>query len=208
MKNKANKNVIFDWSGTLSDNFDSFYFVVKEFCKYYNKEIPTKNKVKEIFTIPYMNFWNKLFPSLTFHEQNRLYEKFIHQAPDAKIINGVKDAITLIRRRGYDVYIVSSDPRSKIMHEIDIAGLNKVICEVRCNIHDKSNELMRLVTKCNMNTELSYYVGDSAGDIESGKKANLKTIGVTWGFNTKKKIEAEAPDYIIDNVNEILDILS
>ena len=43
-----------------------------------------------------------------------------------------------------------------------------------------------------------YFVGDEVRDIEAGKKAGIKTIAVSWGYNTKDALAKEQPDYIID----------
>ena len=52
-----------------------------------------------------------------------------------------------------------------------------------------------------------YLITDTAGDISETVGINLKTIGVTWGFHSKKiLIEAKA-DYVVDNYRQILLIL-
>ena len=40
--------------------------------------------------------------------------------------------------------------------------------------------------------------------IKTGKNANLKTIAVTWGFRSREILEAENPDFIADNAEEML----
>jgi phosphonatase-like hydrolase len=52
-------------------------------------------------------------------------------------------------------------------------------------------------------------VGDSKIDIEEGKNANcLYNIGVTTGAQTKLQIAESNPDYIIDDLNDLLTILN
>jgi pyrophosphatase PpaX len=45
-------------------------------------------------------------------------------------------------------------------------------------------------------------IGDTAPDIEAGKNAGVKTIGVTYGFYGRKVTECN-PDYVINNFSEI-----
>ncbi len=52
----------------------------------------------------------------------------------------------------------------------------------------------------------TYIIGDTGLDILAGKNAGIKTIFVSRDHN-KKYILKENPDYIIENLNEICDIL-
>jgi phosphonatase-like hydrolase len=48
-------------------------------------------------------------------------------------------------------------------------------------------------------------VGDSIIDIEEGKNAGCRySIGITSGAHTRKQLESASPDYILDNLRELL----
>jgi len=46
-------------------------------------------------------------------------------------------------------------------------------------------------------------VGDSIVDIKAGKAAKTKTIAVLTGLYSKKELEKEKPDLIIENINQL-----
>ena len=51
-------------------------------------------------------------------------------------------------------------------------------------------------------------VGDSRIDIEEGKNANcLYSIGITTGAHTKEQLQNASPDFIIDDLTALFDIL-
>ena len=52
-----------------------------------------------------------------------------------------------------------------------------------------------------------YFVGDEVRDIDAGKKTGIKTIAVSWGYNTKDALAKEHPDYLIDSPLELKDIV-
>ncbi|MEB3145344.1 MAG: HAD hydrolase-like protein, partial [Cylindrospermopsis raciborskii 1523720] len=52
------------------------------------------------------------------------------------------------------------------------------------------------------------YVGDETRDIEAAKKANLKVIAVTWGFNSPEALTRENPDFLIDHPRELLEAIN
>ena len=51
------------------------------------------------------------------------------------------------------------------------------------------------------------YVGDSDVDVITAKNAGVTSVGVTWGFRSRKLLEAQGADYIIDSPMELLDLL-
>ncbi|MBX2875118.1 MAG: HAD-IA family hydrolase [Saprospiraceae bacterium] len=56
--------------------------------------------------------------------------------------------------------------------------------------------------------EQSIKIGDSAIDIDEGRSAGVKwAIGVTTGAQTRQLIEKASPDYILDDMLELLPIL-
>jgi len=47
-------------------------------------------------------------------------------------------------------------------------------------------------------------VGDGDTDMEAGKRAGIITCGVTYGLGDRDKLLAAQPDFIIDNLSELL----
>lgn len=112
-----NKAFIFDRSGTLSDNFHSFCQVCDLIFKTLGKKPISSEEIRLHFTLPYMKFWNLYFPNLSKEKQCILYEKYIHQVDEAKIYRGVDGIIKLLHEKGWKVFILSSDPVSKLIPE-------------------------------------------------------------------------------------------
>jgi len=50
----------------------------------------------------------------------------------------------------------------------------------------------------------SAMIGDAISDIRQGKIARVKTVAVTWGFQSRELLRAESPDHIIDTPEELL----
>jgi phosphoglycolate phosphatase len=47
------------------------------------------------------------------------------------------------------------------------------------------------------------YIGDSNVDMQTGINAEVKTIGVTWGFRSREELEAYSPWKIADHPLQI-----
>jgi len=50
-------------------------------------------------------------------------------------------------------------------------------------------------------------IGDTLFDIEGGKENGLSTIAVTYGFGEKEDLENAGPDYLVENVEELYEVL-
>ena len=51
------------------------------------------------------------------------------------------------------------------------------------------------------------YVGNSAVDVETARRACVESVAVTWGFRSEHELRAANPDHIIDDPAEILSLI-
>jgi len=51
------------------------------------------------------------------------------------------------------------------------------------------------------------FVGDSGVDIETARAAEMRAIGVTWGFRPRAELEAAGADVIVDRPAELLEVI-
>ncbi len=198
-----NKVFIFDWSGTLMNNFDNFYRVNRRIFEDFGKEPLSVEEVRKNFTIPYMKFWNRYLPELTKEEQDKRYEKYMREEPEPVVYGGAVPVILDLKEKGHKLFVVSSDYASKIFPEIDSAGLNNVFEDVISGVHDKIEALQKIVKNFSLNVKSTYYVGDLIGDVEMGKAAGLITVGAGWGFQDRDVLAAAKPDYLLDDIQEL-----
>ena len=202
------KAFIFDWSGTLSNNFHCFASVCSLIFRKLGREPITEKEIRPSFTLPYMKFWNKYFPDLSREEQCRLYEKYIHQVDEPELYDDVKETIEFLKSLGWQIFILSSDPASKLIPEIEKSGLSTIIEKVVGDVHEKDEIILSFIKNYNLDNKLTYYVGDTSGDVEAGKSAKVKTIGISWGFQDKSILSASNPDFLIDHIADIRRIIS
>ncbi len=200
------KAFIFDWSGTLSNNFDCVYKCIALMFQDLGREPLTEQEFKVTFTTPYMRFWAKYFPALTKEYQNQLYNKHIHEVGEPELYSGAKEIINYLFIRGYKLFIVSSDPLTKLLPEVEKSGMSSLFTEVIGDVHEKKHAIALLIEKFSLDKNATYYIGDTDGDIEAGKIVNIKTIAISWGFQAKEVLAKSIPDYLIDDLKEIENI--
>lgn len=64
--------------------------------------------------------------------------------------------------------------------------------------------LIEVLKEARVEPHEAVVVGDSAIDIETGRGAQVKTIAVTYGFAKLEEIEKSKPDFILNNLKELI----
>jgi len=201
------KTLIFDWSGTLSDNMTNFHQVYELMAKELKGKSLTLEEIRKTFTLPYMKFWNIYFPDLTKERQDILYQRFIHEVDNAKPYPTTYETIKHLHDKGHKIFIVSSDPSSKLIPETKEYEIFEYITETFCNAYNKEQEIKYILDKYNLDKNNTIYIGDTSGDIEAGKIAGTKTIGISWGFQSRDILAKSNPDFLINDIAEIKNII-
>jgi phosphoglycolate phosphatase len=51
-----------------------------------------------------------------------------------------------------------------------------------------------------------YYIGDTIGDIDEGRKAEVSTVAVTWGWHDLSLLATNKPDYLIKAPSDLISL--
>ncbi len=201
------KNVIFDWSGTLNNDVDSYVDIVNEVFRMmkYDK-VMTKEEIRREFTIPYMIFWNKYFPDLTKEDQDDMFRKVIH-LKRCELYPGVKEFLFELKEKGIKIFVVSSDLKRTLIPEATKDGVKDIFVEIFAHVYLKGPKIKEVVENYNLNPEETLYVGDTSGDIDAGKEAGVKTMAVNWGIQCEEKLKEAEPDYFFERVMDVRNLL-
>lgn len=68
----------------------------------------------------------------------------------------------------------------------------------------------KLITRClerrHFNPNQTVYVGDEVRDIDAARFAGVRSVSVTWGFNSRAALAAAQPAWLIDEPTRLLAI--
>jgi len=208
--------VLFDFDGTIMDtNTVILQSWQHTFRTVEGKERP-EQEIIETFGEPLYVTMEKLLPQISAEEGAEIYRSY-HYDKFTELIEvfpGILRLLEELKARGYKTGIVTS--RLRRTTEM---GLNKYDMEqyfdaiVTCDDTDKHKPdpepvniaLERLGAK----PEEAIMVGDSMFDILCAKNAGVKAALVSWALavSDEEKSGENAPDYIIEKAEDLLDIL-
>ena len=197
------KYIVFDFDGTLADTFDVIKNIaMNEYSEYdidleLFKEEGAKGMIKKV-NIPR---WK--IPKMIINVTSKL-----RNSKDIKLFPGIV-ALLHTLKKDYKIGILSSNSKEIIndtLKEYDIENLFEFIYS-ESSLFGKHTVLKRMCSKHNIDPLEVMYVGDEDRDIVAAKKAKIKTIAVSWGFNSMEKLSKENPDYLVDSPMQILEVL-
>jgi phosphoglycolate phosphatase len=199
-------NIIFDWSGTISDDWLPVYKTCMHIFEEYDIKIISKEEFQKEFTLPYMNFWNKYLINPNKDELDIKFREQLIKEDSPSIYPGVHKTIKKLYSIGCKMLVFSSVPNVILLKEAKKYNLINFFIETYGSIHDKTASIKKIMKDNNFNPKQTLYLGDMTHDIEAGKKAGVKTIAITWGYESEAKLKQAIPDYIIKTMPELMNL--
>lgn len=204
------KNIIFDWSGVVRDTVTNQMWIVNHiFKKYGVKEISTE-EFRENWTQPPALFYQKYLPEgYDEAERSKLFQK-LQLEKDCPLATSFPEVVELIKKckqKGYFLTVVSSDFPETLLPEVKAYGLENVFSEIITDANDKLPPTQKIIKEHDLNLDNTYFVGDSNHEIDVAKETGIKSVAVTWGFTSEKKLRAHNPDYIAHDSVELGEII-
>ena len=201
--------LLFDWDGTL---VDSALLGLAAFRKTF-AELGIEFS-DEIYEAAYSPNWYSIYQALglpqpQWQRADSLWMKHYGLQP-AEPVRHAKETISELHQRGYCLGVVSSGTESRVLREIEHAGLSGKFQVVVCNEHIVQKKphpegLEIALQKLGCAKDECGYVGDAPEDIEMGKRAKVLTIGVKSSYPTSVRLMAADPDIYIGSVEQLLD---
>ena len=111
-------------------------------------------------------------------------------------------------KKKHCLIVISSNDTPTIQEALRLYGFEDIFQEILGSdfMLSKKNKILYAIKKYSVMPEDIYYIGDTIGDIQEGKQAGVKTIGVTWGWHDKAKMATSGPDHLFDDPQELLQL--
>jgi pyrophosphatase PpaX len=126
------------------------------------------------------------------------------------------DSLKVLRElkgRGYLLGVVSNTSREELPHYLNSFEIG-IFFNAAVSSGDVENPkpspepLLKAVKMLNVKPEEAVMIGDRPEDIQSGKSAGAYTIAVLRGVRPRAELEEAEPDFIVNELSEILSILT
>ena len=195
--------LLFDWDGTLVDSAQLGLVAYEK--SFADLGVPFDH---ETYRAVYSPNWLSVYEGLGLAKEHwqradELWTEYYGQQT-AELIKGAGETVAELRRKGYQLGVVSSGNVSRVTREIRELGLADFF-EVVIGHEDVSNRkphpegLDTAMRMLGSSREKSCYIVDTPEDIEMGKRAKVLTVGVRSSYPTSWKLQSAQPDIYLES---------
>lgn len=207
----SEKILIFDFDGTIADTHHYIIKIANGLAPEYGfkpieweeAEALRDKTAKEIIShlgVPIL----KIPAILT--RAKRIFHEGIN---DVKLIDGLHDVLHELHSRGILMGIVSSNAADNIKHFLENHDLRVFdFLHSTTKIWSKHHSLAKLIKSRGFARENVLYVGDETRDISAARKCGIQSVAVSWGYNSRKALAADSPDFLLEKPAELLSLLT
>jgi phosphoglycolate phosphatase len=205
------KVIIFDFDGTIADTVDALVSIANRLAADFGyvqitpeqltllKNLSSREIIKysgvSLFKIPF------LVKKVKTELKNKIQE--------LKPVPGMKEALADLQYHGYKLGIITSNSKENVTDFLRINELDNLFEFIYSGvtIFGKTTIINNVLKQKQIKHQCVVYVGDETRDIEASKKANIKVIAVTWGFNSPEVLAKQNPDFLIHQPSELLQVI-
>lgn len=205
------KAVIFDMDGTLWDSVDN---IVISWNEAYDRLGEDRIRITREDLLGLMGktmdkFAETLLPHIPLERALEMMhvceqaENVYLKEHGAVLLGDVKGVFEKIKALGYGVYIVSNCQSGYIESFLDHYHLADLVDDFECygnTLQGKSENLKLLIARNGLNEYV--YVGDTQGDYDACKEADVLFIWAAYGFGI---VDADVPR--IESLENLIDLL-
>ena len=214
----STKLVIFDFDGTLGDTRRNIVRTMQMTIAELHLPNRTEEECAATIGLPLAGCFETMFPDLQKERvqtcadtYRRIFAENL-QTLKPQLFPGIKETLTKLSGEGYTLTIASSRSHASLVELTSDMGIADCISYlIGADDVEKAKPAPELVlnTLDAMRFEASQalVVGDMAVDILMGANAGAKTCGVTWGNGARKELEQAGADYIINSIEELMEVL-
>ncbi len=215
--------VLFDLDGTILDSIGIYFQIIEIVLKRLDFPMPSKEKIQEAAKDGEFE-WGLVFPETGPAQKTRLIKKTRQIIAEiypklfgkqVKLIPKAKETLEMLSQKGIKLGIATSTPRENMkvkLYPLVDSGINDLM-EVIITADDaprkkpSADPLFECSKLLGILPQHCMYVGDARTDIQAGKAAGMKTVGVLTGFDHREALSRENPDAVIDSIANLKDIL-
>jgi pyrophosphatase PpaX len=215
--------ILFDLDGTLVDTTD---LILASFAWAFDRHLPGRLPSREALVTTFGRSLPRVLNEMTVASSApdpevmaasmlATYREFqlLHHDALIKPFPGVGQMLRDLRARRHRLGLVTSKMEGFARRGLRLFALEDLL-EIGV-FHDDTprhkpepEPLLLAARKAGVEPRSVVYVGDSTHDIVAGRAAGMKTVAVLWGPFERAVLEAEGPDHIVEQPEELVTLLA
>jgi phosphoglycolate phosphatase len=117
---------------------------------------------------------------------------------------GTREALESLKQKDIRLAVVSSHPQKNLLRELDIYGIFSFFDVISGDPSPKTKRLCDICANLSVSPDSAFFVEDTVYGLRSGREAGVHCFGVTTGYHSRQRLEAEGIAVaVIDSLKEL-----
>ncbi|MFA4845287.1 MAG: HAD family hydrolase [Patescibacteria group bacterium] len=203
--------IIFDWSGTISDDRRPVYEANNRMRTHYGLGTTTFEEFLATVRMTPIEFYHENGITDSGDQIYALYREFFQKSLEKGVRPSVfpeaHGVLSHLKNVGIRTAVVSSHPTVFLKQEAQDYLLAPFFEILHGDARDKVSALKEVCQIMGVDRARSVYVGDMTHDVRSAREAGLVSVGVATGYHTHEILESARPDHLFTNLLEVINLL-
>lgn len=214
------KLIAFDWNGTIFSDTQAALESVNEVLKFLNLKPVSLKSYQNHFDVPVTKTYLGLgIPEKDLKDRDKEIVHTFHsnyeiRASGVRTRAYAKRLLEWLYKNKVQSIIFSNHIDEPIKKQLKRLGIEKYFTTVLANSkldsslkgRNKQEKLREYIQNNNLLPKEVLIIGDTVEEIEIGKELNVITVAITHGFCSTPRLKAVNPDYLINNLREVVRI--
>ncbi|PKN15703.1 MAG: HAD family hydrolase [Deltaproteobacteria bacterium HGW-Deltaproteobacteria-24] len=212
------KGIIFDLDGTLLDSLEEIALSMNEVLKEFNLPTHPLSSYNQFVGDGALYLIQRAVPKKS---SSKLIESILTRylevyeqslCDTTQPYEGIYELLNALNTLPLQLGILSNKPHKftckyaqTLFGEFNFSQVHGQKEDVPKKPHPQG--ALNIANAFNLDPQEILFVGDTPTDIHTAHNANMKSIGVLWGFRTKEELQEAQAHYLVQHPLEILEII-
>lgn len=198
------RNIIFDWSGTLVDDFHPVLEATNKIFAHYDKPTFTEEEFREKFFLPFPQFYEKYLPEVGLKELDQFYHQHFKMLQEnVSPLPGAEAILEFCQKSGIQMFLLSTIHRDHWEVQSERLRFKLFFEQAYVEALDKRKTIKELIQTHQIKPEETLFVGDMQHDIETAKHGGVQSCAVLTGYDSLEKLKKTEPDLIFKDLQGV-----
>ncbi|SEQ82440.1 phosphoglycolate phosphatase [Pseudomonas lutea] len=122
---------------------------------------------------------------------------------------GVQEALAMLKAKGIAMAVITNKPErfvAPLLDDMQLGGFFSWIVGGDTLPQQKPDPagLLYVLGKAGAKPDDALFIGDSRNDIHAARAAGVRCVAMTYGYNHGQPIADESPDWLLDDLRQLL----
>lgn len=203
--------ILFDWSGTISDDRLPVYEANKKMCDYWDVPCDSFEVWARGASMTPIEGFRAKGVTASGDEIYALYQTYFQESLEQGIrpivLPDAYETLARLQKAKVPTGIVSAHPQIFLNKEADAYLIHPLIEILQGDARNKIDTLKDVCKIMGADRARTMYIGDTIYDIRSAREAGLISAGVSTGYHTHESLQAENPDHLFTHLSQVLKVM-